>query len=169
MRSKAPGRRGRVPAVGAHAEEVPQGQRPTRQVDIVDETFVVAPPHVLAAVFTDPRNVATVWPHVTATMTLDRGELGALWAVHGLLDGEFEVWIQPWWDGAIVHHYVRATTAADPKAVERAHVHRWKRFVTAVKDRLEPERRTWSFGGGQSALPLGAPGVRRPPGRPASG
>jgi hypothetical protein len=139
-------------------EGVRSGPAQPRRVDIVDETFIDAAPSVLAQVFTDPRNVATVWPHVNARILVDRGPLGAIWAVEGVLAGEFEVWIEPWWDGAIVHHYVRASTTERARAVELAHVRRWKRFVTAVKDALEPHRRTWSFEGGQSVRALGDDG-----------
>ncbi len=134
---------------------VPRAAAVPRRVDVIDETFIDAPPAVLAEVFTDPRNIATAWPHVTARIRVARGVEGAMWTVAGVLDGEFEVWIEPWWDGAIVHHYVRATTTQRPRAVELAHVRRWKRFVTAVKDALEPTRRTWSFEGGQSVRALG--------------
>lgn len=133
---------------------VPTGPSRHRPVDVVDETFIDASPPLLAAIFTAPRNVATVWPHVTADVVTDRGPAGAIWSVTGVLTGEFEVWIEPCWDGAVVHHYVRATTAKRPGRVERAHVRRWKRFVTAVKDAVEPSRRSWTFQGGESVRPL---------------
>lgn len=132
------------------------------RVDVVDETFIDAPPALLANVFADRGNIANVWPHVRTSLLADRGSQGAVWTVDGLLNGEFEVWLEPCWDGTIVHHYVRATTASRPRAVERAHVRRWKRFITAVKDRVEPPRRTWSFAGGESTRRLsGADGPRR--------
>ena len=133
---------------------VRSGPARDRWIDVIDETFIDAPPHRLAALFRDPRNVANAWPHVQATVTRDRGVQGAVWSVSGAMTGEFEVWIEPYWDGAIVHHYVRASTAQRPAPLERAHVRRWKRFVTAVKDTLEPPRRSWSFEGGQSERPL---------------
>lgn len=124
----------------------------SRRVIVIDETYVDAAPGVLAGVFTHPANVATVWPHVTARLVQDRGDAGATWAVEGHLSGEFEVWIEPYWEGAIVHHYVRAVAARGrPGAWERAHVRRWKRFVTAVKDKVEPSRRVWTFRGGESS------------------
>lgn len=136
-----------------HADGV-RGSTP-RRVDIIDETYIDAPPHLIASVLTHPRNTANAWPHVTLTLTRDRGVEGAQWDVMGALVGEFEVWVEPFWDGAIVHHYVRAeTTTGGAQEVERAHVRRWKRLVTAVKDRLEPPRRAWSFDGGESARSL---------------
>lgn len=138
----------------AHAGTVFATAPSPRPVDVVDETFIDAPPALLAAVFTAPVNVANVWPHVRVQMLTDRGAEGAIWIAQGQLNGELEVWIEPCWDGAIVHHYVRATAPRRARAVERAHVRRWKRFVTAVKDAVEPTRRAWTFDGGQSERPL---------------
>lgn len=123
-------------------------------MDIVDETYIDAPPEVTAAVLTHPVNTAGAWPHVRLGAMRDRGAQGAIWEVAGLLTGEFEIWVEPYWEGAIVHHYVRAAAHGDGRVVERAHVRRWKRHVRAVKDALEPARRTWSFHGGESARSL---------------
>jgi hypothetical protein len=49
-----------------------------------------------------------------------------------------EVWIEPFWDGAIVHHYVRGERGPGaPPDVAVRHQLRWKRAVHALKDRLE--------------------------------
>jgi hypothetical protein len=49
-----------------------------------------------------------------------------------------EVWIEPWWDGAVVHHYVRGTRGEGaPRDVALRHTLRWKRAVHGLKDRLE--------------------------------
>ncbi|MBW3086103.1 hypothetical protein KEM60_02314 [Austwickia sp. TVS 96-490-7B] len=131
-----------------HAESV--WARSTR-VQIVDETYVDASPTLVAAVLTHPYNVANAWPHLRTRLIAQRGDEGAIWEVDGHLRGEIEVWIEPCWDGAIVHHYVRAEAAAGrAAAVEKAHVRRWKNAITAIKDRLEPPRNTWSFDGGAS-------------------
>lgn len=129
---------------------------PTRhQVQIVDETYIEASPALLAAVFRHSDNVTNVWPHVRATLHQDRGHLGAIWHVEGELAGEFEVWLEPFWDGTIVHHYVRADVVGrHVRQVEYAHVRRWKRFITALKDQLEPSRRAWDVHGGQSSRSL---------------
>jgi hypothetical protein len=58
--------------------------------------------------------------------------------VTGAVVGEMELWIEPYWDGAIVHHYVRGTRGPSaPSDVVDRHRRRWKREVHSLKDYLE--------------------------------
>ena len=111
------------------------------RVDVVDETFIRAAPALIRAQFADARWLAQVWPHLELAVVRDRGVKGIRWAVTGQVDGELEVWIEPFRDGAIVHQYVRGTRGARaPRNVGTRHTLRWKRAVHGLKDRLEAGR-----------------------------
>lgn len=112
-------------------------------VDLIDEAFVVADPAVLAAVVHDPERWRAWWPDLTLTVFMDRGERGIRWSATGALVGSIELWLEPFGDGVIVHHYLRADPAragADPVRVRRRHALAWKRSVNALKDELEAGR-----------------------------
>ncbi len=109
-----------------------------RPVDLVDDTFVRAAPAAVAAAIADPLNQRLWWPHLRLDVVQDRGDLGQRWTVDGQLQGSMEIWVEPFSDGVIVHHYVRAwRTAHTPRDVATRHTRRWKRAVHALKDRLE--------------------------------
>ncbi|NNM45246.1 polyketide cyclase / dehydrase and lipid transport [Knoellia koreensis] len=111
---------------------------PQRRVDVADDTFVGAAPERIRASLTDERWLDGVWPHLQRTVVRDRGVKGVRWTVTGQVEGDMEVWIEPFWDGAIVHHYLRGTaTAGAPRDVTTRHTLRWKRAVHALKDALE--------------------------------
>jgi hypothetical protein len=110
----------------------------TRSVDVVDDTFVDAAPERIRAVLADDDWCDRVWPHLTRVVVRDRGVKGIRWTVSGQVVGEMEVWIEPFWEGAVVHHYVRGQRGPGaPRDVARRHTLRWKRAVHAVKDSLE--------------------------------
>ena len=49
-----------------------------------------------------------------------------------------EIWVEPYWQGAIVHHYVRGVRGAGaPADVGLRHVLRWKAAVSRLKDVAE--------------------------------
>lgn len=77
-------------------------------VDLIDETFVVAPPATVAALVRDRRRWRTWWPDLTLSVFQDRGEAGVRWSITGALVGSMEVWLEAWADGVIVHYYLRA-------------------------------------------------------------
>ncbi len=109
-----------------------------RRVDIVDETFIRASPEAIRAHLDDQAWMGQIWPHLRLELVRDRGPKGVRWAVSGQVVGEMEVWIEPYWDGAVVHHYVRGTRAPGaPRDVGTRHTLRWKRAVHGLKDRLE--------------------------------
>jgi hypothetical protein len=108
------------------------------RIDIVDETFIRASPDVVRASLDDGGWVAQVWPHLRPTVTRDRGPKGVRWAVTGQVVGEMEVWLEPFRDGVVVHHYVRGHRGPHaPRDVAARHTLRWKRAVHGLKDRLE--------------------------------
>ncbi|WP_157692880.1 polyketide cyclase / dehydrase and lipid transport [Pedococcus dokdonensis] len=109
-----------------------------RRIDIVDETFIRARPEVVRATFDDRTWTSQVWPHLAAAVQRDRGVKGVRWAVTGQVMGEMEVWLEPFRDGVVVHHYVRGTRGPHaPRDVAIRHTLRWKKAVHALKDRLE--------------------------------
>ena len=81
----------------------------SRAVDVVDETFVDADPARVRAALAQDSWCDSVWPHLRRELLRDRGPKGIRWTVSGQVVGEMEVWIEPWWEGALVHHYVRGT------------------------------------------------------------
>lgn len=134
-------------------------------VDLVDETFIVAAPEVLAEVVADPAAWRAWWPDLRLSVFMDRGVAGQRWSVTGSLVGSLEVWIEPFADGCIVHHYLRAEPSQDGRTPNpwpdtaagwrTAARHRarwaktWKRNIWELKRRLEGDR---------------PPGVAPPPG-----
>ena len=121
-------------------------------MDLVDETFVVAAPEVLAAVAHDPARWTQWWPDLRLTVFMDRGEAGIRWSVTGALVGSTELWLEPVLDGVLVHYYLRAEEPDRPTSDDRARERRagdrlrdrraraWKRSVNRLKDELERGR-----------------------------
>jgi hypothetical protein len=81
-------------------------------VDIVDETFLVVPPKIVASAFADPASWRRYWPDLTLSVYLDRGDEGLRWTVRGALVGTMEVWLEPVLDGTVLHYFLRADPAA---------------------------------------------------------
>jgi hypothetical protein len=114
-------------------------------VDIVDETFLVVPPKIVASAFADPAAWRRYWPDLTLTVYLDRGDEGLRWTVGGALVGTMEVWLEPVLDGTVLHYFLRAELPASvgPRQadIERR---RWqlaaKRIALGLKAVLEDGR-----------------------------
>ena len=108
------------------------------RIDIVDETFIRAAPQAVRDSLDDQTWTAQIWPHLDRAVTRDRGVKGVRWSVTGQVVGEMEVWLEPFRDGVVVHHYVRGTRGPRaPRDVAGRHTLRWKRAVHELKDRLE--------------------------------
>ena len=88
-------------------------------VDVVDETFLVVPPEIVAAAFADPLAWRRYWPDLRLEVYADRGPAGLRWTVRGALTGTMEVWLEPVLDGTVVHYFLRADL---PGAVKPAQV-----------------------------------------------
>ena len=74
-----------------------------------------ARPDVVAQLVADPQRWTVWWPDLRLTTTRDRGRKGRQWAVEGALAGTAEIWLEPWWDGVILHYYLRADPAGRPR------------------------------------------------------
>ncbi len=123
------------------------------QIDLVDETFLVAEPARVAAELHDRATWRAWWPDLALTVFQDRGDAGLRWTVTGGLVGTMEVWLEPWGDGVLLHYYLRADPTApgsdatalqvDRRTAQRETRRRaWqvKDAVNALKDRLEAGR-----------------------------
>lgn len=138
---------------GKSAAQPPnRAERPARygvtvapEIDIMDESFVVADVSELAARFADPALWREWWPELSLTVARDRGDQGIHWTVAGALAGSAEIWLEPWRDGVIVHWFLRADLVP-PRSARRvarlrdAYVRDYKRRVHALKDELERDR-----------------------------
>ncbi len=108
------------------------------RVDIIDETFIRVSPDVVRATLDDEVWAARAWPHLSRRVSRDRGVKGVRWEVTGQVVGEMEIWLEPFRDGVVVHHYVRGTRGPHTRRdVATRHTLRWKRAVHGLKDRLE--------------------------------
>lgn len=125
-------------------------------VDLVDETFIVASPEVLAGIITDSTYQRRWWPDLDLTVFMDRGLLGQRWSITGGLVGSLEIWLEPFADGCIVHHYLRAEPSNDGRTpgplpdtpagwrkaakLRAARATAWKTSVWELKAQLEQGR-----------------------------
>ncbi|MCG8918193.1 polyketide cyclase / dehydrase and lipid transport [Actinokineospora sp. PR83] len=100
------------------------------QVDVLDETFIVAPPRTVAAAFADPAAWRRFWPDLVLQVYADRGAEGLRWTVRGALTGTMEVWLEQVLDGTVVHYFLRADPP-EPVAPRVAQKERHARQVTA--------------------------------------
>lgn len=118
------------------------------QIDLIEESFVVAAPGRVAELFRDPNRWRGWWPDLSLSVFQDRADQGIRWTVSGALVGSMEVWLEPHSDGVIVHHYLRAdlpdgrvpSGRAARREVRRRARHA-KRLFWALKDQLEGARR----------------------------
>ena len=133
-----------------------QDRTASPSVDLVDDTYVACAPDVVAQVVADERRWDVWWPDLHLTTTRDRGPKGRQWAVRGSLVGTMEIWLEPWWDGVLVHYYLRAdprvpwprasrgpvSRRAELRAAEerQSQARHWKQQVHRLKDELEGRR-----------------------------
>ena len=106
------------------------------QVDIVDETFLVVPPKIVASAFADPSSWRRLWPDLTLSVYADRGDEGLRWTVRGALVGTMEVWLEPVLDGTILHYFLRADLP-EPVSQRESDKERRRRQLAAKRIALE--------------------------------
>jgi hypothetical protein len=127
-------------------------------VDVMDESFIPAPPVRVAAYFADPAVWRSWWPDLELIVYEDRAAEGIRWKVSGPLAGQAEVWIEECGrKGSIVHFFLRADPPRPYRwrsvARSRRSTHRyraaWKARIHALGDRFEAE----ASGSVQQAIP----------------
>jgi len=116
------------------------------QIDVIDETFIVAPGAAVSAIVHDAARWREWWPDLHLAVLTDRHDAGIRWTVSGGQVGSMEVWIEPTGDGATLHYYLRIEPAgrtlrrrAARRAVRRRII-ATKRVCWAIKDELEAGR-----------------------------
>lgn len=118
-------------------------------VDLADDTYLACHPALVATAVSDPVRWAAWWPDLTLRTSRDRGLKGRQWSVQGALVGTAEIWLEPWWDGVVLHFYLRAdrsgrggaATVPPDDEEQRRRTARWKGQVHRLKDELEGNRR----------------------------
>lgn len=101
------------------------------QFHLIDETWIAAPPATLAAVVADAAHWPGWWPGLELTVTRNRGVKGMQWtavprAGAEPLAGSVEIWLEPFSDGVILHHFLRLDRIGTP-ALGRRRVARLER------------------------------------------
>jgi Polyketide cyclase / dehydrase and lipid transport len=119
-------------------------------IDVVDSTWINAPPAVVAAIVADPANWPRWWPDLDLVADEWRGNTGMRWTVRPTSAGEsgsMEVWLEPAFDGVVLHYFLRLDAAAGRemrrgRRARRAHFHRRRAKLVfwALADNLDPGR-----------------------------
>lgn len=133
-------------------------------VDLIDETFIVADPRVVAAAVHDPDAWRRWWPGLELVVFMDRGIEGIRWTCTGELVGSTELWLEAWGDGVIVHYYLRADPTRPGSRTEPMTIPPVRRGRVAVRESgrraLEVKR---ALNGLKDSLEAGRrPGTVRP-------
>jgi hypothetical protein len=125
------------------------------KIHVVDETWIDCTPAIVSAVVADPVNWSRWWPMLSLSVTRDRGLKGIRWSAVGsspasrdALNGTAEIWLEPFADGVILHHYLRLAPARSRPIRTRAaaRIERdlsWhaRRVFWQLKDELESSAR----------------------------
>ncbi|GAA5034610.1 hypothetical protein [Actinopolymorpha pittospori] len=134
------------------------------EVDLADDTFVVAPAEELAARLAGLAFWRTCWPAIELSPYHDRGAEGMRWYAGGALSGTAELWLEPYRDGTVVHVFLRADPArgtSPPRRLARLrrdYAVSLKTALFALKDEMESGRAV-----GTSRIPIPArPSTRGP-------
>jgi hypothetical protein len=139
------------------------------QIHLIDETWIDAPAGTVSAVVADPANWQRWWPTLSLTVTRDRQLKGIQWAAGGRardagraieLAGTVEIWLEPYRDGVLLHHFLRLDPVGRRLSRRSAAV-RTRRFAWHAK------RVFWQLKDELEAIPPAAPGGRPDP-EPAS-
>jgi hypothetical protein len=122
-------------------------------IDVVDSTWFAARPARVAAAIAEPANWRRWWPDLALEVDEWRGVKGMRWLVRSAtgvaagLAGSAEVWLEPTFEGAVAHFFLRLDPAAG-RAVPRRRRERvadhyrrlTKHACWALADELDPGR-----------------------------
>ncbi|MEO9221457.1 MAG: polyketide cyclase / dehydrase and lipid transport [Mycobacteriaceae bacterium] len=131
-------------------------------LDVVDETFLAVAPARVAAAMAEPSRWRQWWPDLQLRLHDDRGPAGLRWQVSGAATGSMEVWLEPMFDGTVLHYFLRAQVPNAP-TTELIRAARNRRLAVkvmafALKAELEsgrapgepPEDEKWTTRRGQA-------------------
>jgi hypothetical protein len=121
-------------------------------IDVVDSTWLSAPPTTVAAIVAEPSNWRRWWPDLALEVHEWRGDKGVRWTARSPGDhaaGTMEIWLEPSCDGVVLHYFLRL----DAEAGHRISARRARRVVDtrrkatkqifwALGDQLDPGRTT---------------------------
>jgi hypothetical protein len=119
-------------------------------IDIVDSTWIGAPPAAVAAAVAEPANWRRWWPDLDLVAHDWRGVKGMRWTVRLTRSGEsgsMEIWLEPAFDGVVLHYFLRLD-AVPGRELSRTriakltdfHRKRAKSTFWALGDQLDPGR-----------------------------
>jgi hypothetical protein len=118
-------------------------------IQIADETFVCAEAADVGDAVADRSSWRRWWPDLNLTVVEDRGPAGHRWTVTGALTGTMEIWLEPAFDGVILHYFLHAepsgASARDLARMNLAKMNHQRRvagkdMAFEVKRTLESER-----------------------------
>ncbi|MEJ2870824.1 polyketide cyclase / dehydrase and lipid transport [Actinomycetospora sp. OC33-EN08] len=136
-------------------------------LDVIDETFVLAEPAVVAAAFADPADWPHRWPDLELHVFADRGAAGLRWSVTGRWVGSAEVWCEPVGDGTVLHWFLRLDPAPGPDGGSARALLRGPRGP--AREALRRQRAAKAIAFELKARLEGGPDGPRRPGTPAVG
>lgn len=119
-------------------------------IHVADETWVSAPPALVAAAVAVPSVWACFWPDLTPTLDAARGDLGVrLTVANADWHGSAELYVHATLDGALLFHFLRLDPPAGRRITRRAAHREHERrsragrvAAWAVKDDVEVRART---------------------------
>lgn len=121
-------------------------------IDVVDSTWIAAPPATVAAVVAEPANWRRWWPGLELAVHQWRAAKGVRWTVRSVagrdgLAGSAEVWLEPSAEGVVAHFFLRLDSPAGRTVSARRadritdeYRRRTKEAFWALGDRLDPGR-----------------------------
>lgn len=122
-------------------------------IDVVDSTWFAARPARVAMIVAEPANWRRWWPDLALEVDESRGVKGMRWLVPSVtgiasgLAGSAEVWLEPVFEGAVAHFFLRLDPAAGRVVPRRRreritdHYRRLtKQAFWALADELDPGR-----------------------------
>ena len=122
-------------------------------LDVVDETFVLAPVSELREVFCDEKS----WQAFGIELQCyeDRADLGKRWTLSGALTGTAEVWLEQAHGGVVVHVYVQAdpTSRRSAARLRRRIARPIKQWVLDVKTGHDMARPAGTLTDGHAKIP----------------
>jgi hypothetical protein len=113
------------------------------ELDIVDSTWIGAKPARVATAVADATNWPTWWPGLELAVLEARGPEGMRWTVRtgpNATAGEMEIWLEPAFDGTVLHCVLRLDATAGRPLGRR------RRERIATDYRRQAKRAFWALG-----------------------